>query len=274
MTMTRLLRFIVITSLLLWAAPALAAPVAYSFTGNTASGVGAATISVTVPSGGIPAGSGIYVYVYERSGNVLSNGSVADTAGTPNTYTELSGGIHDVANGNTQIFQTFNSYALTSGETITYTLAETTSYRFAVMSVFYVTGLLTSNPYDSATLNSSLIATAQPSSIQSGTPSVSGEMFLTMAGWVYDTFSPAGFTLDTANGWSAPPPTSIETGNSPYNNQYLGVAGGQQVNSGVGKLTTNPTFSNTAQLYGATVIIGLKPATGVVSSPFFFKPFP
>ena len=233
-------------------------PVPYAFTGNTVSGNGV-SISVTIPAAGIPARSGIYVFVYEDpySNAAISNGSVSDTAGTPNTYTEIGVGYEDPVGGRTQIFQAYNSNALGSGNTITYTMYVTGNY--AVMSVFYVTGLRTSSsPLDAATLTTQTFGYANPAALQSGVPSVSGELFISMAGWQNDNGSTSVFSLDTSNGWVAPPPTGI-SGVDPTPTHF-GIAGGAQVNAGVSTLTTAPTFTSHTGLFGITAIFGLKHA--------------
>ena len=269
--MMRFLQSLVVAAALLWAAPSWAAPVAYAFTGNTAHTGGAGTISVTVPTGGIPAGSGIYVAVTSTPPSYI--GTVADTATIPNTYTEISGGSTTIFN-RTQVFQAYNSNALTSGQTITYTLNG--SPAAAAMTVFYVTGLLTTgNPFDSATLNTAVFNNtgSQPTGTVSGTPTVPGEAFLSIAGWLQRTQITAGFALDTANGWTAPPPTLVEFNDTGYSDSYLGVAGGFQVNAGTGQLTTQPTFTNLSGLELNIIILGLKPAPPP-SSSFIFHPFP
>ena len=266
--MIRLLKAIALTSLLLLSAPALAGPVSHAFTGNTASSASVGSNpSVTIPIGGIPAGSAVYVAVYEASigSFVTANGLVADNASTPNTYTELSGGVEDGSGARLQIFQAYNSNALASGNTITYTLTSVTNR--AVMSVFYATGLTTTNPFDGK--HTTIFTSSPIAGNLSLPPSVAGELFIAVAGW--ENFSTsAGYTLDTGNGWAVPP-TAIESTFSTSVTNYYGVGGGTQVNSGTGTLTTQPTF--TATTNGSTIILGLKPAT-TTPSPFFFKPFP
>ena len=230
-------------------------PAVYAFTGNTAAAYGSGTtISVTIPTGGIPAGSAIYVFVLE--GGVTVNGSVADNASTPNTYSLLTSQKIIYSSGTQQIYQSYNSNALVAGNTITYTRSTPNSP--VVMSVMYVTGLMISgNPYDSVTLNYvAFNGGAQPGANLSGTPSVSGEVFLAVLFW-WDTVTHT-VTLDTANGWISPPPTTVSlySGGGGY---YIGFEGGYQINAGTGKLTTQPTISSvTDNTIGGTFIFGLK----------------
>lgn len=228
--------------------------------------VAGATVTITVPAGGVPANSNIYVLVteFEVLGAISTNGTVSDTAG--NTYTELTGGVNDAEGDRFQIFEVHGASALTVGNTIVYHLTSATN--LAAISAFYATGLVTAiSAYDSATKSVVTFNNANPAANQSGTPSIAGELFIAMAGWV-SNLSSAGYALDTSNGWTKPPPTLVEGNATAFPGFFYGVAGGLQVNATTAKLTTTPTFSYTTNIQGATIVIGLKPL--VPAKPIFF----
>lgn len=213
----------------------------------------AATVSITVPAGGVPAGCAIYVLVYELGLNgVLGQvGSVADNASTPNTYAALIN-QSDTAGSSLQIFQAFNVNALTSGKIITYTMID--SGNPAAISAFYVTGLTTTNPKDTVTYAQVSFNSGNPSLV-SGTPSQAGELFIAVAGWDNSTDITAGYTLDTGNGWSGSPPTKVE---GDFSGDFYGVGGGVLIDVGSGTKTTAPTFANISTTVGAVLVLGLK----------------
>ena len=221
--------------------------------GTASVGSVGSTLALTVPSGGVPAGSAIYVYLYEgaTAGAVTVNGSVADNAGTPNSYTEVTGGSEDGASSRLQVFQAYNSNALTSGKLISYTPVVITNG--VVMSAFYITNVST-NPYDSGTKHIVTFGGANPAANQSGTPSVAGEIFLASAGW--SSIPNPGYSLDTGNGWAGSPPDAVQVSTA---SDFIGTAGGEQLNSGTGKLTTQPTFSTSTGVFGSTIVFGIIP---------------
>jgi hypothetical protein len=64
----------------------------------------------------------------------------------------------------------------------------------------------------------------------------------------------ANFTQDSGHGWATPPNAATSSGPS------VSVAGGNQVNSGVGTLTFAPTL-NVAVAWAA-FIVGFRPLSG------------
>lgn len=216
---------------------------------GTNSGTGA-TVAITVPAGGVPAGSSIYVYAFEYNGSG-GNGTFADSGS--NTYSSI-GSSTNANNNSGAIFQAFNVTALTSAQTITYT--QHGGADFSSISAFYVTGLTTTNPFDAATLATvNFVSNTNPVANTSGTPAQGGELFIAMAGWA--NVGTAGYTLDSGNGWTTTPPTLKETNNG--GGVFVGVAGGVQINAGTGTKVTQPTFSSlSGGANGVTVILGLK----------------
>ena len=223
----------------------------------------AATLSVTVPAGGVPAGALIVVGVDEYGTGISIGGSVADTHNTP--YTCLAGQNNwtGITWGFSNICYFWNATALTSGNTITFTLSAGTGRR-AVMTAFYATGIMTSgNPLDAAvSVGTTGISSANPLvTLQSGTPGQSGELFVSMVGSSPGSGGAAGgwFGQDTTDGWAAPF-TSIYDGGS---SAYAEVDGGSQVNAGTGKINWKPGNPGSATniTYSAWVI-GFKHLSG------------
>jgi len=86
-----------------------------------------ASLAVTVPGGGVPAGATIIVGCVEGNTSATSM-TVTDTAG--NTYTRVDGltlnGL--AANGKQTAFYCVNCLALSSGNSITYTCSASNKY--------------------------------------------------------------------------------------------------------------------------------------------------
>lgn len=213
-----------------------------------------ATTTISVGSN-IPAGATIYVLASEFPLTLqpTSPGTVAD--GT-NTYTNIAFAVPVAgARPNAQVFQTQLTAQLNSGSTITYT--PLSSGNGQAITAFYVTGLISGNPFDAATLATSFWNSGPPVPVTSGTPSLAGELFLEVTGYGIATSSP-GFTLDTGNGWTNTPPAVIEGNSGGF---FYGVGCGAQTNAGTSTKTGSPTFTSVNVLGGALIVLGLKPAT-------------
>lgn len=200
------------------------------------------TISITVGAGGVPAGSLIVVGVYEHNeGGASGIGTLTDSH--PNSYTAVSFAL---ASGYAAIFYSYNSFALSNGNTITYTLNVGMSNEVAI-SAFYATGIsAVSDPID-ASVTKTLSTTSASPTLTSGVPSVSGELF---TAFICSWGSTTQWTQDTGNGWAAP---FNPTGNAGFSILFLG---GSQVNSGVGTITYAPTRSGALQC--GLIITGFK----------------
>jgi hypothetical protein len=240
----------------LFAFPAQPALAAISITNiGTNSGQGVTVVSVT--TGTIPAGSLIVVEVFEAYAGPTGIGTVTDTAG--NSYV-----VKTTLNVNTGnyfgVFEVYNSKALSSGNSITYTLNN--SPDTANVSAFYATGALaTSDPYDSAVLATVTNGSGSPSALQSGTPSVAGELFVAaMATRAGGNSEPNDFIQDSGHGWAAPPNYTEINPNGSTLGPYYADAGGSQVNSGTGELTFTPTVNFSAGTTFAEAILGFEPA--------------
>lgn len=222
-------------------------------------GGGASTTVVTVGVGGVPAGANIYVGKVEvnSGGPGFFTGSCSDSKG--NSYANKIS-VQDISQWSEgATFQARNVTALVNGDTITYSKGNPASY--TAMSAFYVTGMVTaSDPYDSAT---AATGTNQGGATVSGTPSVAGELFIAVTGFWDDANSSAGYSLDTSNGWAAPP-TFVQDNTG--GGDFQGVGGGTQVNSGTGTKTTHPTFSGPDTVRATQMIFGIKAGPTTISS--------
>lgn len=193
---------------------------------NIGIGNGSAVASYTITTPTISAGKLIVVCV-EDFGSGGPN-ACGDTAG--NTYTKLTLGATFAA-----IFYAWNSLALSTGNTITITKRD--SSNGSVATAFYFTNVQTSSdPHDSA------VDAVGTTTVTSGTPAASGELFIGIAGALS---SPSTFSGDAGHGWSTSPPTiSAAFG--------VGVCAGYQVNTGVSTKIWTPVFDQTANLAGVT----------------------
>lgn len=206
-----------------------------------------ATIAVTVPAGGVPSGSLIFVCAVDKASS--AGGSIADTAG--NTYTLISSVSLNgsAANGTLRTYYCKNCVGLSSGNSITLTKVD--AIFSAAMSAMYATGIDITAPLDTAVTASSTGNTSTPT-VTSGTPSQSGELFIAVAG----QGGTITFTQDSAHNWVAPPNRASVGG-------AADVAGGSQVNAGAGTIIFAPTTSAAAN--NALVINGFKAAAFLAS---------
>lgn len=211
------------------------------------------TTVITVPAGGVPAGSLIVVTVQEDN-TTGTIGTITDTAG--NTYTKITDLSPNAANANGRcaMFYVKDCLALVNGNSITYT--KTTSGRLVDLAAFYATGVDTVAPLDTAVTATSSASSSAPT-VTSGTPAVSGELFVGNAFWKGN----ATYTQDSGHGWSGQP--------DPVNNATMGMDGGSQVNAGVGTIIFSPTIS--VSLVNCQILAGFK-AVAVVAP--FTSPIP
>jgi hypothetical protein len=197
------------------------------------SGAAVASVAVTVGVGGVPAKSLIVFCSCDASSNG-PGGTVADTA--LNTYTSAVSALNNntLASGFGTIFYAWNSVALSSGNTITYTPA--TTLRNAAVSAFYAAGMAnTSNPLDKT---ASGTGTSSTPSVTSGVPKYSGELMVGVVSWAglgTDTF-----TQDATNAAWATPPVQ------PSTLALADVAGGTFVRANVSALTYAPAITTHA----------------------------
>ncbi len=225
---------------------------------GTQSGI-AATITVSVGST-VPSGSVVVCLTTEQGFHsaVSASGTVADSAS--NVYANVAFRADPSGDG-VAANQAINSTTISGGGTISFTPFD--ALNFVVMTCFYVTGAKTTSPLDSSTVATG-IGSGGPPSATSGSPTAAGELFIAVCGWNYPSGNPT-FTLDTGNGWTNPPPTTLVTTASGV--YVIGIAGGTQVNAGTGTKTTAPTFIGTSSnMNAAALIYGLKPT---ISPPKF-----
>lgn len=178
--------------------------------GQGAGGGGAA--SVTVGSGGIPAGSTIVVLGNSSAGN-FSGTAVTDTAG--NTYV-LKGSSSYSAGSLAAIWVVQNCSALVSGNTITVhvPVGQLSIAALALVGVPASSLDLTTTP---------TVGTSSTPSITSGTPTMAGEIFV--AGLAYVAVSPTT-TFTQAAGWSTPFDSITASG------VVQNLAGGSRIQTG------------------------------------------
>ena len=208
-------------------------------------GFSGATFSVTVPVGGVPAGSLIVVVNWEQ-GTATVGTAVNDTAG--NSYSKIAS-LANGANGVASIWYAWNCLALVSGNTISYTVNNTNDSQ--AMSAFYATGVLaTSDPLDAAVTKSASGTSAAPS-LLSGTPSQSGELIVGAVGFAAASTT---FTQDSADAAYQNFPVAVANATD-----LAGVGGGAVVNSGSGALTYAPAITSAPWV---EFVVGFKAAGG------------
>lgn len=221
--------------------------------GTGSSAGGTATVGIAVPAGGVPTGALICVASNETS-SATAAGSVADTKNTYSTATS-GGNASNLAFGG--MYYAANASALTSSNTLTYT--KNNSSNTGVCSAFYATGVLTTSPLDTAvTAAGSTGATTSPT-VTSGTPSLSGELFVAICAYR----SSSGFTEDTTHNWATP--------FNQINVTVTNLGGGNQVNAAATALTFNPTIG--ASVSCAIMVVAFKPAataSAAVSRGYIF----
>jgi hypothetical protein len=198
-------------------------------------GTGPGTVVLTTTAA-VPAGALICVLVCV-GGSETSIGTLADSS--LNSYVNAKNASSVVA----AIFYVKNATAMASGHSITYTIV--TPGNAVAMSAFYVTGINTSAPLDTA-VGATAFGVSSAATITSGTPAVAGELFVAML----TTGTAVTITQDTTHGWASPPNESDVPSS-------LKVAGGTQVNAGTGTKIYSPSISTSG--WSATVV-GFKPA--------------
>lgn len=224
--------------------------IAVTFVGNTPVASGnAAVTGITVPAGSL-----IFVETEDKS-NSASDGTLSD--GGVNTYVKIArANLNGAqANGNLIAWYVKNCNAL-SGATLTFTPAIAgPNY----VGLIYATGIDTVAPLDTAVTASATGSSTTPSAT-SGTPAVSGELFVgSVAG------TTGAFTDDGA--WASQNGSGTATVGVRCYDAY-------QVNAGAGTLTYAPTFSLSNNW--ADIVVGFKlPSAAAVigrSTPMLFRP--
>lgn len=226
---------------------------------GTAESAAGATIAVTVPAGGVPAGALIVVFIGEQ--DTVIGGSVADTAG--NTYTAVGGKVNSTPNCYGRFFYAYNVSALVSANSITFT--KHTSGSRAVITAWYVTGSqIASDPLDAA-VSATNSGNVTSQTVTSGAPSVAGELLVACCCF-------AGTDTDNLTNdatWSNTPPTSARQTSGGAGNPQ--IYGGRVVEAG----TSAHTFTGVtvASRSWAASVIGFKVAATATNRglpPIFF----
>lgn len=225
--------------------------------GTVANGGPGVTVSLTTIAA-IPASTniGVYVAVYEFPPTVpvTTDGAISDGV---NTYTVVTG-VTDGGGGRLTVFQAFTPAARASGTALVYTSVSATSV--VNMSAFYVTRLITGNPLDSITINS----TASSVTLESNPTTTSNDFFIAACGYYLMGTDP-GYTLDTSNGWSNNPPVPV-LGSGVFGSYFYGLGVAGQVDMHAGILFTSPDFT-TAPTRRSLLIFGVKTARNPIYIP-------
>ena len=195
--------------------------------------------TLTLTSVTIPAGALIVVIASEVTSG--SAGICADNVNTP--YSVAASGAMSGAAGFGTIFYFANAGAVSAG-TITYT--KQTSGRICSISAFYVTGIATSTPLDTAVTATTAVNSATPT-VTGGVPTQSGN--LTIGACAYS--NPSARTL--TNTGSFVTPFATNTG------QPTASCGGGHLNV-QGSLATTFTPTLAAACDNRTMIVAFKPA--------------
>lgn len=197
-----------------------AAPIEVTTIGTASTGT-SATLAITVPAGGVPAGSLIFVAICNEWTPGVTK--IEDTAG--NTYvraTKSSASYLPLTEG----WYAKNCNALSSGNSITVTNGSAARLR---ISALYGENVDTSSPLDKA-VNTRGASGTQPSLV-SGTLSVEGELVIGVVG----TASARTMTQDAD--FTAPPTEQVGTGT------YAVYGGNRVMGADTSSQTYNPTFT-------------------------------
>jgi hypothetical protein len=213
-----------------------------------------ATLTLALTS--IPAGAAIILGAGEYNTQVV--GTLSD--GTNGAYTNAktqSNAAPSVLN----LFYFLNSAAFTGTATFTKGLSGSN----ATIQGVYATGIATASALDAAVTAGASSASANPPVINlaSGTPGVSGELFVGISGGQTNG-TVSTWTPDTGNGWNTPAPFAMFQSQVNSNAAHW-QAGGYQVNAGSAAKTFHPTLTagNGART-ADTIIVGFK-ATAVAA---------
>jgi hypothetical protein len=176
------------------------------------------------PSSAVPAGSLILILDIDVSLSAGTHGAVTDTQG--NSYAVASS-FAVSGTGVEVIWYAFNSKALSTSDTITYTDANAVELQMDVADARNV--LASANPLDSATAGNADSPSTNTPSVTSGSPSLKGDLFVAL---VWGNSSVAATTQSP--GWSSS--LSYSPGTTPTN-----FVAGTIVNTGSGTETYAPT---------------------------------
>jgi hypothetical protein len=197
----------------------------------------------------VPAGALIVVAVLEAT--ATTPGTLSDGV---NTYTTGPSQLMNGGAGILQIFYCANCSAVTGG-TLTYT--KNTSGHNTSLSAFYVTGIATSSPLDTA-FTASTPTTTATITLTSGTPSAQGLFVMAIAGFIGSPQNWSGAPTP----WTNPPIATTATGAE--------IMGGSIIYEGTAPLSW-PAISWTGAGNGGAIFVGFKsavqPGTGYWAIP-------
>lgn len=221
-----------------------------TFTGTIAATTLALTLTASVPSGAL---------IVFQVGNRSQSGadSVADTSS--NTYLAATSALMNNAStsGYNKIWYVQNATALSSGNTITYTLGSSSK---ASIGAIYATGIATSSALD---VVGSLTGSSTSASSTSPTTTINGDLVIALVGFSTGVNT---VTPDTTNGWTNTPGL-----NFPNASGSATTVGEYWVNSGTGTKTFATTSSGSAAW--SIVFAAFKPSSSAVTNSNFLIMF-
>jgi hypothetical protein len=204
---------------------------------GTAAGT-SGTLSVTVSST-VPAGSTVFVCINDTTTGTLTT----PTDSASNTY-HLAYQANDTTNGYCAALYYAYNVGIASSGSVSYALSTAGTAYGGEISVFYATGLLTTDPLDTPTKATATANSGNPSVTMAAAPAVASSLLVATvsSNAVHTITQPSG-------GWAAPP--------TPATQSTTGViTGGTLVSSS--QLTYNPTGVNDMWAVG---IAAFKPAS-------------
>ncbi len=239
--------------------------IALTHIGSASSKASPASLTITVPVGGVPTGACIFVLSSLQVSNsaeaMLYN--VGITTGTANTYQNPASllSLDDpISFVSTRVNYAYNCVALSSGDTIQTALDQPSVS--CSSTAFYATGLSTSDPLDTATTATLTQTSGDPSRVQmAAAPAVAGSLVL---GTVSYRNVVGAFTQDSINAAYGTPPTIVGTaGQAAATNNS--TAGGTVISSA--QLTYAPDF---LQSFGQVIAAFAPASEEEPSTPDFY----
>jgi hypothetical protein len=216
---------------------------------------GPSTITITIPAGGVPAGSFICVGVAE-DGPATAGGNVTDSKNNNYIKKVSAATNNNNSNGWGALSIVWNSVALVAGDVIT---NYKNNGRPTVIAAFYATGIDTSA--DPTNLNVGPVY-IRGNPVVTGTPSI-GDLVLGFAS--IDPRAVADTWTDPA-GWGPPLASFGVSGGG----GYVGMGSSHMISADGASVTWNPTISNAAARNMSAWLLSFRPKR----SFGFNHPFP
>lgn len=232
----------------LWVSVALATPAAINL-GSANNTTSNSTLTVTVANNSPSGATVLLAVLHTNTGTTCSIGAPTDTAG--NSYVLQAS---KYPNGNSTlgelcVWRVFNASALSSGNSITWTLAQ----GFVTAVAVSITGVLTSplDVEDTGASSGGFCTVGTP--LGAGiTPTVNGDMLVGFCGWASPGTTTSDFAQDAGVAWAFPPGVNAYTANN------IGIGGG----SFIQPTAANIDYEPIAIGFTAEYLIALKASGG------------